>query len=108
MCHRGCFREDIFEKCVLCKKENNGIKHVVNECIELKDLRDKLINELNNLDRKIEKLNTLETIEYFYYSKNYSEKKKKKKKDNKGIKLIKTFIKDMYFKFGKANNKKDE
>ena len=95
---------DIFEKCVLCKKENNGIKHVVNECIELKDLRDKLINELNNLDRKIEKLNTLEKIEYFYYSKNYSEKKEKKKKDNKGIKLIKTFIKDMYFKFGKANN----
>ena len=45
---------------MLCKKENNGIKHVVNECIELKDLRDKLINELNNLDRKIEKLNTLE------------------------------------------------
>ena len=83
----------LFEKCVLCKKENNGIKHVVNECIELKDLRDKLINEFNNLDRKIEKLNTLEKIEYFYYSKNYSEKKekKKKKKDNKGIKLIKTF-----------------
>ena len=33
MCHRGCFREDIFEICILCKKENNGIKHVVNECI---------------------------------------------------------------------------
>ena len=45
---------------MLCKKENNGIKHAVNECIELKDLRDKLINELNNLDRKIEKLSTLE------------------------------------------------
>ncbi len=44
---------------------------------------------------------------YFYYFKNYSEKRKKKKY-NKGIKLIKTFIKDMYFKFGKANNKKDE
>ena len=50
----------------------------------------------------------LEKIEYFYYSKNYSEIKEKKKKDNKGIKLIKTFIKDMYYKFGKANNKKDE
>ena len=33
MCHRGCFKEDIFEICILCKKENNGIKHVVNECI---------------------------------------------------------------------------
>ena len=38
----------------------------------------------------------------------FSEKKEKKKKDNKGIKLIKTFIKDMYFKFGKTNNKIDE
>ena len=107
MCQRGCFREDIFEKCIFCKKENDDIKHVVNECIELKELIDKLINELNNLDNKIEKLITLEKIEYFYYSKNYSEKRKKKKY-NKGIKLIKTFIKDMYFKFGKANNKKDE
>ena len=35
----------------------------------------------------------------FYCYKNYSEKKEKKKKDNKGIKLIKTFIKNMYFKF---------
>ena len=33
MCHRRCFREDIFEKCILCKKENSGIIHVVNECI---------------------------------------------------------------------------
>ena len=28
MYHRGFFRKDIFEKNVLCKKENNGIKHV--------------------------------------------------------------------------------
>ena len=44
---------------MLSKGEKNGIKHVVNECIELKDLRDKLTNDLNNLDNKIEKLNTL-------------------------------------------------
>ena len=48
----------------------------------------------------------MEKIEYFYYSNNYSEKKEKKKNDNKWIQLIKTFIKDMYFKFGEANNKK--
>ena len=43
---RGCFREDIFKKCVLCKKEDNIIKHIINECeIKLK-LRDKLKNEL--------------------------------------------------------------
>ena len=48
MCHRECFGEDIFKKCILCKKENNNIKHLINECIELKELRDKLINEINN------------------------------------------------------------
>ena len=29
MCHRGAFREDIEEKCLLCKKENNGIEDVI-------------------------------------------------------------------------------
>ena len=38
--------------------------YVINECIELKKLRDKLINELNKLDIKIDKLNTLKKIEY--------------------------------------------
>ena len=37
------------------KKENNDIKHIINECIELKELRDKLINVLNKLDKKIDK-----------------------------------------------------
>jgi hypothetical protein len=50
MYHRGCFREDIFDTYILCKKENNDIKHVINECFELKD---KLINELNKLDKKL-------------------------------------------------------
>ena len=30
MCHRGCFREDIYKKYELCKKEDNNIKHVIN------------------------------------------------------------------------------
>ena len=30
MCHRGAFRNDINEKCVLCKTEGNGIEHVTN------------------------------------------------------------------------------
>ena len=33
-------------------------------------------------------------------------KKEKKKKDNKIIKLIKRFIKDMYYKYGKTKIKK--
>jgi len=101
MYHKRCFRDDIFEKCVLWKKENNDIKHIINEYIELKELGDKLINELNKLDKKIDKLNTLEKIEYFYYFR-IIQKKRRKKKDNIGIKLIKTFIRDMYFKFGEA------
>ena len=90
----------------ILKIENNDIKHVINVYIELKD---KLINELNKLlDKKMDKSNNLEKIEYFNNSKNYSEKKEEKKKDNKEIKLIKTFKRDMYFKFGETNNKKDK
>ena len=47
MCHKGCFREDIFEQCILCKKENNGIKHVINECIELSKLEKQTIKNTN-------------------------------------------------------------
>ena len=37
---------------MLCKKEDNNIKHVINECEIMKQLRDKLKNELEVLDRK--------------------------------------------------------
>ena len=53
MYHRGCFREDKFDTYILCKKENNDIKHVFNQCFECFDLKDKLINELNKLDKKL-------------------------------------------------------
>ena len=75
MCHRGSFREDIYKKCVLSKKDNNN------------------------------KFNLLESIVYFYCSKNYSGKKEEKKKDNKGIREIKNFIQELYFKFGEYNKK---
>ena len=80
MCHRVFFREDIFEKCILCKKENNEIKYINNEYIVLKELRDNLINELNILIKKIDKLNNLEKIEYFYYYMIIQKKRKKRKK----------------------------
>ena len=41
-------------------------------------------------------------------SKKLSNSKDSKKKDNKGIKLIKTYIKNMYFLYGKIKGKKDE
>ena len=49
MCHRGAFRNDIFEKCVLCKTEDNA----TNNCIKLKKEREEIINKLNNLDVNI-------------------------------------------------------
>ena len=46
-------------------------------------------------------------IEYYYYSKKLSESKNEKKNDNNGIRLIKEFIKNMYYTYGKEFNKKD-
>ena len=92
MNHRGAFREDINKKCLLCKKANNGIEHVINGCEKLKEERKNLIVELNKLDDKIRNKTLLESIEYFYYSIKLSNAKGEKKNDNKGIKLIKTFI----------------
>ena len=45
---------------------------------------------------------------YYYYSKKLSNSKDGKKKDNKGIKLIKAFIKNKYYSYGKIKGKKDE
>ena len=50
----------------------------------------------------------LEIIEYYYYSKRLSEAKDERKNDNKGIQLIKEFIKNMYYTYGKELNKKDD
>ena len=50
----------------------------------------------------------MEIIEYYFYSKRLSESKNEKNNDNNGIKLIKEFIKNMYYTFGKELNKKDD
>ena len=105
MCHRGAFRNDIFEKCVLCKTEDNGIEHATNNCIKFKKEREEIINKLNNLDANTKNKTLLEIIEY-YYSKRLSESKDEKKNDNIGIKLIKEFIKNIYYLYVKESNKK--
>ena len=107
MCHRGAFRKDINEKCLFCEKEDNGIEHVTNNCIKFKKEREEIIKKLNNLDTNTKNKTLLKTIEYNYYSKKLSNSKDGKKKDNKGIKLIKEFIKNMYYTYGKKYNKKD-
>ena len=95
MCHRGFFREDINKKCVLCKDADNGLKHVVNECDELKREREIVLNELNRINNtKFDKL--LDAIEYNYYSKRYGNRKSESKEDSRAIKIIKEFISVMY------------
>ena len=106
MCHRGSFREDINKKCILCKDADNGIKHVVNECENLREERNELLTELNEINNT-NYAELLKAIEYHYYSKKYSSAKEEVKKDNRGIKIIKDFIVDMYKKFGDVNKKKD-
>ena len=49
ICHWEVFREDIIEKCVFCKTEDNGIEHVTNNCIKFKKVREELIDKLNKL-----------------------------------------------------------
>ena len=89
MCHRGVFRENIIEKCVLCKTEDNGIEHITNNCIKFKKVREEFIDKLNKLDTNTKYKTLLEIIEYYHYSKKLSESKSKKKNVNNGIKLIK-------------------
>ena len=107
MCHRGAFREDITKKCVFCKTEDNGIEHVTNNCIKFKKVREELIDKLNKLDANTKNKTLLEIIEYNYYIKKLSESKNEKKNDNNGIRLIKEYIKNMYYSYGKEFNKKD-
>ena len=101
MCHRGSFREDIYEKCILCKDANNGIIHVVNGCECLKEERKELITKLQYINH-IWGTNLLREIEYHYYSVKYSNAKSLAQCDNKGVSLIKKFIRIMYMRLGKA------
>ena len=50
----------------------------------------------------------MKIIEYYYYSKRLPGSKDKKNNDNNGIKLIKEFIKNMFYTYGKELNKKDD
>ena len=107
MWHRGALRKDINEKCVFCKTEDNRIGHVTNNCIKFKKAREEIINKPNIFDTNTKNKTILEIIEYFYYSKRLSEAKDGKKNDNKGIQLIKEFIKNTHYIYGKELNKKE-
>ena len=49
---RGAFRNDINDKCILCKIHENSQEHVINDCTITEKLRLKLIKELNELDNE--------------------------------------------------------
>ena len=89
---RGVFRNDINDKCILCKNSDNSQEHVVNECAKTKKLRIKLIKKLNDLDNATKNKTLLDSIFYWYYSKDLQAKKK----DNKDIRLIKQYVFKLY------------
>ena len=89
---RGAFRNDINDKCILCKNCDNSQENVINECGKTEKLRTKLIKELNDLDNAAKNKTLLDSIFYWYYSKDL----KDKKSDNKGIRLIKKFVFKIY------------
>ena len=60
--HRGAFWEDIIEKCVFCKTEENEIGHVTNNYIKFKKERKELIDKLNKLDTYTKNKTLLEII----------------------------------------------
>ena len=90
MCHWESFIEEINKKCILCKDADNGIKHVINECENLRAERKELLTELNKINNT-NYAELLKAIEYHYYSKKYSSAKEEVKKDNRGIKILKIF-----------------
>ena len=89
---RGAFREDINDKCILCKNCDNSQEHVINDCAKTEKLRTKLTKKLNDLDKATKNKTFLDSIFYWYYSKDL----KAKKSDNKGIRLIKKFVFKIY------------
>ena len=89
---RGVFRNDINDKCILCKDSEHSQEHVVNECTKTKKLRTELTKGLNDLDNATKNKTLLESIFYWYYSKDLQDKKS----NNKGIRLIKKYVFKLY------------
>ena len=89
---RDAFRNDINDKCILCKNSDNSQEHVVNEYTKTEKLRTKLTKELNDLDKATKNKTLIDSIFYWYYSKDLQAKKS----DNKGIRLIKKYVFKLY------------
>ena len=89
---RGAFRNDINDKCILCKDSDNSQEHAANECVKTEKLRTKLTKDLNDLDNATKNKTILDSIFYWHYSKYL----RTKKYDNKGIRLIKLYVFKIY------------
>ena len=104
---RIAFRNDINDKCILCKDSDNSQEHVINECAKTKKLRAKLTKELNDLYNATKNKTLIDSIFYWYYSKDLQAKKS----DNKGIRLIKQYVFKLYMlmnETSKETSSKDE
>ena len=82
----GFFREDINKKSLLFKKTDNGFKHVLNECEELKGESEVVLDELYRID--INNVELLSAISSNYYRKRF----RKVEENSRPIKIIKGFI----------------
>ena len=67
---------------MLCKDADNGLEHVVNECVKLINERKQLLKDLNNINNRKD-TELLKAMEFHYYSKRYNNKKEENKDNNK-------------------------
>ena len=73
MCFRGFFKEDIYKKCILCKKADNELIDIVNKCEESKREREVVLKQLNKINN-VNYDDLSNAIEYNYYNKRYENK----------------------------------
>ena len=71
----GAFRNDINDKCMLCKNSDNSQEHEFNDRAKTEKLRIKLAKELNDLDNATKNKTLLDHIFYWYFSKYLQAKK---------------------------------
>ena len=95
MCNNSKFRKSLYDVFPLCKKEANTRKHEVNECRELKEVREKLRRNLKQNMNANSEITNWELIKYCYFWPDEGELRKGKKQS---IKYIKHFCKKLYEK----------
>ena len=102
---KHAFRDEIF---IYFIKEDNWIEYVIKINEKLKVEGNELITKINFLYDKTKNKTALKWMVYFYCNKKIFNYNDDEINNNNGIKLIKTFIKNMYYLYWKIKGKKDE